>query len=69
MGRSLEARLMNVVHEIQAIKKELIMNKSTKVVAPKKAINEWNSLIKNVSELWDAVSPIEEIRQQREKCW
>lgn len=49
-------------------KKELILDKSKKVVAAQKKISSWDCLGKNISGKWDSVSAVDEIIQQREKA-
>ena len=68
MALTVERRLGNLIHEIKEIKKELILDKSKKVVAEQSRISSWDSLGKKISCKWDSVSAVDEIIQQREKA-
>ena len=69
MATTLEHRLDALVHEIRNIKKELILDKGTRLTVTRARMNAWKSLRKKVSAQWDHVSVLDEIRQQREKSW
>mgnify|MGYP001614918674 CR=1 FL=1 len=67
MPTTIEQKLDMLVHEINEIKKELIMQKIQKVVANAGKISHWQMLGGKISEKWDQITAVEEIRQQREK--
>ena len=67
MPITLENKLGNLIHEIQEIKKELILHKVQKVATAQNKINTWDILGKKVSSKWDTISAVEEISRQREK--
>jgi len=67
MPKTLENRLDDLMHEIQEIKKSIVLDKFAKVEGGKKKINAWKSLGKKVFSRWDGLSAVEEIIQQREK--
>jgi len=67
MSTNLEDKLSNLIHEIKEIKKEMIFQEITKARAAKNKLNKWKALGGKVSSLWDKVSAVEEISQQREK--
>ena len=69
MATTLEHRLDALVHEIRNIRKELILDKGTRLTVTRARMNAWKSLRKKVSAQWDHVSVLDEIRQQREKSW
>jgi len=69
MGSSLENRLGNLIHEIQEIRKDIIIHKIEKVTTAQAKINAWKSLGEKISTKWDNVSAVEEISNQREKSW
>jgi uncharacterized protein with von Willebrand factor type A (vWA) domain len=69
MATTLEYRLDALVHEIRDIKKELILDKVTRLTVTRARTDPWKSLRKKVSAQWDHVSALDEIRQQREKSW
>jgi hypothetical protein len=69
MATTLEHRLDALVHEIRDIKKELILDKVTRLTVTRARMDDWKSLRKKVSAQWDHVSVLDEIRQQREKSW
>jgi hypothetical protein len=69
MPKSLESRLNDLIHEITEMRKQIILDKSTKVEAAQNKIREWKVLGKKVSAKWNGPSAVEEIRQQREKAW
>jgi hypothetical protein len=69
MATTLEHRLDALVHEIRNIKKELILDKVTRLTVTRARMDAWKSLRKKVSAQWDHVSVLDEIRQQREKSW
>ncbi len=51
------------------IKKEVILDKITRLSVSKGKIRGWEVLRKKVSAQWDGVSATHEIIQQREKAW
>lgn len=67
MPTTIEQKLDMLVHEINEIKKELIMQKIQKTVAEAGKISHWHMLGGKISEKWDQVTAVDEIRQQREK--
>jgi len=67
MPMTVERRLGKLIHEIKEIKKELILDKSNKVISAQNKINSWDSLGKKISCKWDKTSAVDEIIQQREK--
>ena len=67
--RTLENRLDALMHEIRDIKKQLILDKLTKLAVAKDKLGAWEMLGKRVSARWDHVSAVDEIIQQREKAW
>lgn len=67
MAPTLEYRLDALVHEIRDIKKELILDKVTRLTVPRARMDAWKSLREKVSAQWGHVSALDEIRQQREK--
>ncbi len=69
MATTLEHRLDALVHEIRSIKKELILDKVTRLTLTRARMDTWKSLRKKVSAQWDRVSVLDEISQQREKRW
>jgi hypothetical protein len=69
MGKSLESRLDDLIHEITEMKKQIILDKTIKAKAAHDRILEWKSLGKKVSAKWKGPSAVEEIRDQREKRW
>jgi len=69
MASTLERRLDALVHEIRSIKKELILDKVTRLTVKRARMDAWKSLGKKVSAQWDHVSVLCEIRHQREKSW
>ena len=69
MATTLEHRLDALMHEIRDIKKELILDKVTRLTVTRARMDAWKSLRKKVSAQWDHVSVLDQIRQQREKSW
>jgi hypothetical protein len=69
VASTLEHKLDALVHEIRDIKKELILDKVTRLTVTRARMDAWKSLRKKVSAQWDHVSVLDEIRQQREKSW
>jgi len=67
MPTAIERRLDLLVHEINEIKKELIMQKVQTNMGKKGKLNHWRALGGKVSEKWDDVSAVDEIRGQRGK--
>ena len=63
MPLSLERRLEKVIHDITEIKKELILDKSKKVISGQNKINSWNSLGKKISCKWNTISAVDEVIQ------
>ena len=69
MSKILENRLGDLIHDLNEIKKRILLEKSVKVDIAQKKVNMWKSLIKKVSAKWDGPSAVEEIIHQREKIW
>ncbi|MDO9585676.1 MAG: hypothetical protein Q7I93_04225 [Syntrophales bacterium] len=67
MPTAIERRLDMLVHEINEIKKEVILQKIQNVATTAGKMNHWRSLGSKISEKWDQVSAVDEIRGQREK--
>lgn len=67
MPTATERRLDRLVHELSAIKKEMILQKIQQVAATAGKINTWESLSERISARWDHVPAVEEIRQQRDR--
>ncbi|MDZ4165032.1 MAG: hypothetical protein U1C55_07880 [Smithellaceae bacterium] len=66
MPTAMEQRLDRLVHEINEIKKEMILQKVPYAVRAVRKINAWKSLGEKISVRWDHVSAVDEIRQQRD---
>jgi hypothetical protein len=66
MSSILEQRLDRLVHELNEIKKEMIMQKMQPAVGTFSKMSVWKSLGKKISVRWDHVSAVDEIRQQRD---
>ena len=69
MATKLASRLANLICEIKEIEKELILERVEKVTATEQKIKKWEILGRKISAIWDNVSAVEEIRQQRGKIW
>lgn len=69
MGSPLENRLGNLIHEIQEIRKDIIIHKIERVTTAQTKINAWKSAGEKISSKWDNVSAVDEIARQREKSW
>lgn len=69
MAYTLEYKLDALMHEIRDIKKELILDKVTRLTITGPRTNSWKALRKKVSAQWDHVPAVDEIIQQREKIW
>ena len=67
MPTAIEQRLDNLVHELNEIKKEMILQKVQQVAATAGKISAWKSLSARVSARWDHISAVDEIRQQRDR--
>jgi hypothetical protein len=67
MPTAMEQRLDRVVHELNEIKKEMILQKVQSAVRTVRKINAWESLGEKISVRWDNVSAVDEIRQQRDR--
>jgi len=66
MPTAMEQRLDRMVHELNEIKKEMILQKIHKVSTKAGKIDGWKSLGGRISARWDHVSAVEEIKQQRD---
>lgn len=67
MPTAMEQRLDRVVHELNEIRKEMILLKAQPTVGATRKINAWKSLGEKISVRWDHVSAVDEIRQQRDR--
>ena len=65
MPTAIEHRLDKLVHELNEIKKEMILQKVQQTAATVGKISAWKSLSARVSARWDHISAVDEIRQQR----
>jgi hypothetical protein len=68
MPTAMEQRLDRVVHELNEIRKEMILLKVQPTVRAVGTINAWKSLGKKISVRWDHVSAVDEISQQRDRA-
>ena len=69
MSATLKNKLSNLINEIKEIKKEVILLEIKKTHSTKHKLNKWRLLGEKVSSKWNKISAVEEISQQREKCW
>lgn len=69
MAIALEKRFETLVSDVQAIQKELILNKMQHIKKTRRKQDAWNALSHKVAAAWDSVSAVEEITSQREKQW
>ena len=67
MPTAIEQRLDRLVHELNEIKKEMILQKVQQAATTAGKINAWKSLSRKISARWDHVSAVDEIRQQRDR--
>jgi hypothetical protein len=67
MPTAMEQRLDRLVHELNEIKKEMILQKMQPAVRGVRKFDTWKSLGEKVSLRWDHVSAVDEIRQQRDR--
>ncbi len=67
MPTAMEQRLDKVVHELNEIRKEMILLKVPPAVRAARKINAWKSLGEKISARWDHISAVDEIRQQRDR--
>jgi hypothetical protein len=65
MPTAVEQRLDRLVHELNEIKKEMILQKLQQAAATVGKVSAWKSLLGRVSARWDHISAVDEIRQQR----
>jgi len=63
MPTAIEQRLDGLVHELNEIKKELILQKVQQAAATVGRISAWKSLSGKISAQWDHISAVDEIRQ------
>jgi len=66
MSTMMEQRLDRMFHELNEIKKEMILQKIQQAESTKGKIDVWKSLSAGISARWDHISAVDEIRQQRE---
>ena len=67
MPSAMEEKLDKLVNEIAGLQKYIILQKSERAnLVPSKLIR-WKSLGHKVTEKWDHVSAVDEIRRQRTK--
>lgn len=69
MAIALEKKFAALVGDVQAIQKELILNKMLHIKKTRRNQDVWNSLSLKVSKSWDSVTAVDEIASQREKQW
>lgn len=69
MAYVLEKRLENLICDVYAMQKELIIGRTLKRRRPNQRLLQWEALSAKVSSQWDSVSAIDEIAAQREKTW
>lgn len=67
MPTAIEQRLDRLVHELNEIKKEMILQKVQPAAEAARKINAWKSLGEKISVKWDYVSAVDEIKQQRDR--
>jgi len=67
MPTAMEQRLDRVVHELNEIRKEMILQKLQPAVRAARKSSAWKSLGEKISVRWDHVSAVDEIRQQRDR--
>jgi hypothetical protein len=67
MPTAMEQRLDRVVHELNEIRKEMILQKLQPAVRAARKSGAWKSLGEKISVRWDHVSAVDEIRQQRDR--
>ena len=67
MPTAIEHRLDKLVHELNEIKKEMILQKVQQTATTVGKISAWKSLSGRIAARWDHVSAIDEIRQQRDR--
>jgi hypothetical protein len=66
MPTAIEQRLDSLVHELNEIKKEMILQKMQQAAATVGEISAWKSLCGKISARWDHISAVDEIKQQRD---
>lgn len=69
MATTLDHRLDALMHEIRDMKKDLILDRVTRVTVTRARLHAWKALGKKVSAKWDHISAVDEIIHQREKTW
>jgi hypothetical protein len=67
MPTTIEQRLDRLVHELNEIKKEMILQKVQQAPTIAGKSDAWKSLGKKISARWDHVSTVNEIKQQRDR--
>ncbi|MDP2646219.1 MAG: hypothetical protein Q8P24_14860 [Desulfobacterales bacterium] len=67
MPTAIEQRLDSLLHELNGIKKEMILQKVQQVKAKVGKISAWKSLSGRISARWDHISAVDEIRKQRDR--
>jgi len=67
MPTTIEQRLDRLVHELNEIKKEMILQKVHQAATTTGKRNAWKSLSGKISARWDHVSAVDEIKQQRDR--
>jgi hypothetical protein len=63
----MEQRLERLGHELNEIRKEMILQKIRQTAVSAGKINSWKALGSKVSARWNHVSAVEEIRLQRDR--
>ena len=67
MPTAIEQRLDRMVHELNEIKKEIILQKTQKTAVKLGKIDAWKSLGGRISARWDHISAVDEINEQRNR--
>ena len=69
MAIALEKKFAALLGDVQAMQKELILNKMLQIKKTRRNQEVWNSLSLKVSKSWDSVTAVDEIASQRVKQW
>ncbi|HAD04404.1 MAG: hypothetical protein A2091_01885 [Desulfuromonadales bacterium GWD2_61_12] len=69
MPMALEKCFDALVSDVQAMQKELILAKMSKVRHLHRRRGSWDALAQKVAAAWDNVPAVDEIAAQREKQW
>jgi hypothetical protein len=68
MPSAMEQKLDKLVNEIAGLQKYIILQKSERANLVPSKMTRWKLLSHKVSEKWDHVSAVDEIRRQRTKA-